>query len=392
MERSSIFVLVSRVPYPLDKGDKLRAYHQLKALSKTYDIHLCCLSEDALTVEQEEALEPFTVSLTVHVLKKWVKYWQLFLGLLSQKPFQIHYFYQLKISRAINAQIEALAPDFIYCQLIRVAEYVKDIHHIPKTLDYMDAFSMGMMRQASINKGLKKYIMRVEGDRLKRYENRIFDYFNHHTIISEQDKQFISHTANYTIKVVRNGIDESFLSYDRKVEKDYDLVFVGNLNYAPNIDSCVFIIDELLPALKVRYPEVKILLAGTSPNEKIISRVNCEKNHVTLSGWVDDIRDSYLSSKICIAPLFIGTGLQNKLLESMALGVPCITTNLANNALKATKGSHILIAQTVNEFVTQIEALLTNQSLYNDISENGKLFVQEHFNWPMSTEGIPFKA
>ncbi len=391
MEKPSIFVLVSRVPFPLDKGDKLRAYHQLNVLSKKYKIHLCCLTEEPVTKQQVEELTHFTTSLTIHTLKRGVKYWQLFLGLLSQKPFQVHYFYQRKIAKAINKQIDDLNPEFIYCQLVRVAEYVKNIHHIPKTLDYMDAFSLGMMRQASINKGLKKYVMKLEGERLKRYENRIFDYFNHHTIISEQDKQFISHTANYTINVVPNGIDNSFLSYQTKVRKKYDLVFVGNLSYAPNVDSCIFIIDELLPALKINQPNVKILLAGTSPDEKIISKAR-QRREISISGWVDDIRESYLSGKICIAPLFIGTGLQNKLLESMALGIPCVTTSLANNALKAEQDSDILIANTLQEFVIKIESLLYDKDLYNNISRNGKSFVKNQFNWEKSAYKIPFST
>lgn len=389
MEKRTLYVILSRIPFPLDKGDKLRAYHQLKSLSNAYDIHLCCLADKPITELQASELKKITVSLTVHVLNKWVRYWQLLMGLMSPKPFQVHYFYQKKIKKATGKQIEVLSPDLIYCQLIRVAEYVKHIHHIPKTLDYMDALSMGMMRQASINKGSKRYLMKVEGERLKRYENRIFDYFNHHTIISEQDKQFISHTANYTIKVVPNGIDGSFLNYKETIKKEYDLVFVGNLNYAPNIDSCLFIIDELLPALVRRYPDIKILLAGTSPHEKIVERAKSIES-ITISGWVDDIRASYLSSKICIAPLFIGTGLQNKLLESMALGVPCVTTNLANNALKAKPNTDILIANTLQEFVSKIENLMTDQKLYTTISESGKLFVKHHFNWEASSKTIPF--
>lgn len=387
--KPSLFVIVSRVPFPLDKGDKLRAYHQLKALSSRYNIHLTCLSDKKITQQQQKVLSEFTTSVTVHVLSKWMQYWQLLVALFTVKPVQVHYFYQRKIAKAVQQQIEVLNPDFIYCQLIRVTEYVKNIHHIPKTLDYMDVLSVGMMRQASINRGLKRYVMNVEGDRLRRYENRIFDYFNHHTIISEQDKQLINHTANYSIKVVPNGIDESFSDANLTVEKQYDLVFVGNLNYAPNVDSCLFIIDQLLPVLKAEWPNIKILLAGTSPSEKIKDSAKNNPN-ITISGWVDDIRTSYLSSKICIAPLFIGTGLQNKLLESMALGVPCITTTLANSALKAMPDKDVLIANTLAEFQIRIDSLLSDKELYNTMSVNGKRFVKSHFNWQKSVDLIVF--
>ncbi|MDX1350360.1 MAG: glycosyltransferase family 4 protein [Putridiphycobacter sp.] len=384
-----IFVILSRVPLPLDKGDKLRAYHQIKALAKENEVHLTCLADRRLSATEKTDLAALAHKVTVYRLQKWVQYWQLFLAIFSTKPFQVHYFYQRKIATSISKQIDQLEPDYIYCQLIRVSEYVKDIHHIPKTIDYMDALSVGMMRQASINSGVKRYVMKLEGERLKRYENRIFDYFNHHTIISEQDKQLISHTANYSIKVVPNGIDDSFLSYNKPVEKVYDLVFVGNLNYAPNVDSCMFIIDELLPALQKTKPDVRILLAGTNPNDKIIEKAKYRPN-ITISGWVDDIRACYLSSEICIAPLFIGTGLQNKLLESMALGVPCITTSLANNALKAKPNSEILIANTLQDYEQLISKLLKDKELYQTISQNGKSFVKSHFNWESSVASIPF--
>ena len=387
--KKKIVVVLSRVPYPLEKGDKLRAYYQIKELSKTYSVSLCCLTEEKISKPAKKELEKITDEFHVFKLKKWLIYWNVFKTTFSQKPFQVGYFFQHKIKKEITNCIRSFEPDFIYCQLIRAAEYVKDIYDFPKTIDYMDAFSKGMLRRADISKGLKRYLLKLEGERLKRYENRIFDYFDNHIIISEQDKKYITHSKNDTIQVVENGIDDSFFNYTSLSPKTYDLVFVGNLSYAPNVECCHYIIDYIFPELIKRLPSAKILLAGVTPHASIVSKVEGIEN-ITVSGWLRDIREGYVSGKLFVAPLFIGTGLQNKLLEAMALGVPCITTSLANNALKAKPDEAILIANSTFEFVDSIMNLLENESKYNDLSTAASQFVKHQFNWRESTGKIKF--
>ncbi len=387
-DQKKIFIILSRVPYPLEKGDKLRAYHQIRALSKDHYISLCCLSDRRTDKETLTELNKITDELDILYLNRWLIYWNVFKMLFSTKPFQIGYFFQKKYKKIIHRKIEELQPDVIYCQLIRVAEYVKDIHNIPKTIDYMDAFSKGMLRRAKIEKGIRKYLLKLEGERLRIYENRIFDYFDHHTIISEQDRYYIGHTNNHSIKVVENGIDASFFENLEQPEKQYDIVFVGNLNYAPNISCCEFLIDKLYPELVKVKPDFKILLAGANPHDSIRSKVSSNTN-IELSGWVEDIRFSYLSGKVFVAPLFIGTGLQNKLLEAMALGVPCVTTPLANNALGAQEGTEVLIAKTLQEFTDSVFLLLNDSGLYDNIGASARHFVKEHFDWKKSTGRIP---
>jgi len=383
-----IFIILSRVPYPLEKGDKLRAYHQIKELSKENKVALCCLSDQKVSKETIEHLEDITDELHILYLNKWLIYWNVFKMFFHSKPFQVGYFLQRRLKIKVQQIINAFDPDTIYCQLLRVAEYVKDIHNVPKTIDYMDAFSKGMLRRAEISKGFKKYLFNLEGQRLRVYENKIFDYFDYHIIISEQDKDFIGHSANQNIKVIENGIDESFFNFKTNVEVKFDVVFVGNLNYAPNISSCLYLINNLYPKLIKLKQQARVLLAGANPNDKILAAVRSNSN-IEVSGWVEDIRESYLAGKVFVAPLFIGTGLQNKLLEAMALGVPCITTTLANNALGAIPDQDILIANSEEEFVESIGRLLNDHELYDQIKNNAKNFVLDQFNWRKSTARIP---
>ncbi len=388
-QKKTIFFLTSRFPYPLEKGDKLRAYYQIKSLSKKYNIVLCSLTEKSINKEWKEELEKYCTDVYIFKLNRFLIGLNLFKAVFNpKKPFQVAYFFQNKIYKQINKIITNIKPDAIYCQLIRTSEYVKNIHNIPKTLDYMDALSEGMFKREKIASGFNKMLYKSEGNRLKRYENIIFDYFNHHTIISEQDKHKIAHPQQESITIIQNGVDDYFFNFDCKsVSKEFDLVFIGNLSYAPNIESSLYLINEVLPLFKSKGSKINLLLAGANPSPKILSQIKSE--NIQISGWVDDIRENYCKGKIFVAPLFIGTGLQNKLLEAMALGVPCVTTSLANNALQAKPNEEILIANNSTEFFNQIDLLLHNPEQYEEVKSNAKNFVKNKYNWDNASFKIP---
>ena len=378
-----IFVLLSRFPYPLDKGDKLRAYYQIKELSVFHEIHLCCLDDSNVQREHIKHLEAYCKSVNVIQLRKWQIAMNIFIGLFSSLPFQVWYFYQGHAHRKIKQLIKNIQPDHIYCQLLRTTEYVKHEHAIPKTLDYMDTFSKGMERRIE-NAGWKKALIKTEFQRLKKYENLIFEYFENKTIISKQDQEFIFHPNRSKIDVIPNGIDLSKFA-PLEIDKQYDLVFVGNMRYAPNVESALFIVHEILPLLLKEKPDIRILLSGSSPAKAVLELAS---KYVTVSGWVDDIRESYAKGKIFFAPLNIGTGLQNKLLEAMAMGIPCITSSLANNALKATDKKEILIGNTPQEYKHLILNLLSDTEKSNAIATDGKKYVENTFDWKVSTQKL----
>ncbi|UKN01647.1 glycosyltransferase [Paracrocinitomix mangrovi] len=378
-----LFVLLSRFPYPLEKGDKLRAFHQIKELSKKHEIHLVCLSDQKVKDEWKKEVQQYCKSLNVFELKKGLLYWNTAKQFFTDKPFQVGYFYQKWIQRKINQLIKDIDPDHIYCQLIRTAEYVKNNLNIGKTLDYQDALSKGLYRRAEIAKGIKKSVFLNEAKRLSEYENRIFDYFNHHTIISEQDKNLINHTNKEEIVIVENGISDDFLNYEIKSEAIYELIFVGNMNYPPNVECAEYLATQVLPLLS---ENTKLGLIGASPNQRVLALA--KHPNITVTGWVDDIKMAYASGKIFAAPLFIGTGLQNKLLEAMAIGIPSVTTRLANNALHAKEGEEILLADDAEGFAEQINILLEDEQMQNKLATQAKQFVKTHFNWASSVQKL----
>lgn len=243
----------------------------------------------------------------------------------------------------------------------------------------MDALSMGIERRIKKTPWIYRIVFKIEAKRLKLYERSVFDYFEVKTIISEQDKQLILHPDKQQIHVIPNGIDPHFFE-PVAIKATKELVFVGNLNYPPNIEAVDFIIKELIP----KNTSYKYLISGANPSVSLLKR-SSKLSQITLNGWVDDIRTAYLSGKIFIAPMKIGTGMQNKLLEAMAVGLPCITTTLANNAIHAVHNESILVADTPEEFISCIDRLLGDSSLYKKIAENGQKLVQEKYSWKKTT-------
>ncbi len=377
-----IFVLLSRFPYPLEKGDKLRAYYQIKELSTSHEIHLCALSDTQVSQDSINELKPYCKSIDVVRVAKLRSYFQLAFGLLFSKlPFQVMYFYSKSAKRKITQLIEKYQVDHIYAQLIRTSEYVKDIHHIPKTLDYMDALSRGMERRIANSPFYLKPFVKIEALRLKRYEHFIYAYFTTCTIISVQDRDLIVNADNEAIEIIPNGVQHDFF-YSQRRPKKYDLIFTGNMSYEPNVLSAEYLAKEIIPLIAKQHPTVQLAIVGANPSSRVKALAN---KNIKVTGWVEDIRTYYDEAKLFIAPMQIGTGLQNKLLEAMSMELPCITSELANNALGAKENETILIGRSPQEYAELALELLSNPEKAATFAVKGHQYVNDHFSWKTST-------
>ncbi|MBA3899412.1 MAG: glycosyltransferase [Bacteroidetes bacterium] len=375
-----IFVLLSRVPYPLDKGDKLRAFHQVKELSKRHEIILCALSEGPVSDEARNVLSQYCKHLEIIPLKKYLIPFNILKSFLKGNPLQVGFFYQNEVQKKINQLINEHQPEHIFCQLVRVLEYVKHLN-IPITLDYMDALSKGVERRISSANIFYKPVFHLESTRLKAYEQKAFENVTGRSIISIQDRDLINHPDKEQILVVPNGVDTEYFQ-PQALQADYSLVFTGNMNYPPNVECAEYLAKEIFPELLKKIPGAKLLISGVNPSSSVKA---LESENITVSGWVKDIRQSYARASIFIAPMRIGTGLQNKLLEAMAMKKPCITSELANNALGAVAGKDILVGQSTAEYVDLIVKLLNDDKLRLELAQNGYSFVHNTYNWAKST-------
>lgn len=382
IHKPQLLVVLSRFPFPLEKGDKLRAYYQIKELSKEYRITVFATSEKQIAQEDFEKVQAICEHVEVQYLPLAQRILSLFWAFFSDLPFQVHYFFSLSGRNRVRTMLLENDFEHIYCQLIRTSEYVKNIHHIPKTIDYMDAFSTGMERRISRRPCYDRWLFRWESKRLRRYERKIFDFFEHHTIISAQDRSLIAHPNKERIVAIPNGIAPTFFEPMER-EETYDFVFVGNMSYPPNIDAVFYMAKHVLP----EFPASTLLVSGATPHASL-KKLAGSNSQIELTGWLDDIRSSYLKGKIFIAPMTIGTGMQNKLLEAMALKTPCITTDLANNAIGAIDGKHLLVGNTPTEINSKIRQLLDAPNERKAMAEAAHTFVKEQYSWEETTQEL----
>ena len=376
-----LFVILSRVPYPLEKGDKLRAFNQLKILSKQHDIYLFALNDAVLHADSVSILSSFCKEVHIFNLPKREILQNLIRFFFSDKPLQCGYFYNKKAQLIVNELIAEIKPDHIYAQLIRTAEYVKN-QQIAKTIDYQDVLSKGMFRQIERASFWKRWILSLEYKRLMNYERYIFSYFDHKTIITGVDRDLMLHPRKEEIVVVPNGVDFELFS-PVECRKKYDLVFTGNMSYLPNISAAEYIVNEILPQLLKDFPSIRIALCGANPSSRV---KRLQNKNVEVTGWVENIQEYYAQSRIFIAPMELGTGLQNKLLEAMAMKIPCITSVLASMPLNVVNQRDIVICDSISDYIQAIKLLLSQPQHYETIANNGYNFVRENYNWEHTTQ------
>lgn len=380
-----IFVLLPRIPYPLEKGDKLRAFNQIKQLAKHNEIVLCALNDNTKVSEQDafHALQPYCQSISFISINKA----QILLGLVRAffkgLPLQCGYFYNRKAAKRIDTLITKHKPDMLFGQLLRVAEYIRH-KSIPKALDYQDIFSYGMKRRADIASPVTRPIYDMEYRRLKRYEAAIFNDFDVRSIISEPDRALFPHERRNEILIVPNGVDHDYFKPQEK-EKKYDLVFTGNMSYPPNVNAVEYLAHEIMPIVWKTLPETKLYIAGATPDPKVKKAASAR---IIVSGWLDDIRDAYAESRIFIAPMRIGTGLQNKLLEAMSMRLPAITSPLANASLGAKPDEEILVGDKAETLAQHILTLLTDKEKADHVAQAGFDFTNRVYDWGKATKKL----
>ena len=379
-----LLVVLSRFPYPLEKGDKLRAYHQIRVLSRQHDIYLFALSDTEVPASSLEALKPFCKEIRVGRICWWTKLSNSLRAFFKGWPIQCGYFYSREAKRALRQFAAEVKADAIYAQLVRTVPYVQELKG-DKTIDYQDVFSQGMLRRAERAPFWQKPFFKMESRRLQRYEADVFPLFQHHTIITEVDRDLMPVKDKDKISIVGNGVDFEQYRYDGQ-EKIYDLIFAGNMSYAPNVDAAEFIVKQILPNLLPQFPNLRLVLCGVNPAPRVRA---LQGPHVTVTGWVDSIAVYYAQSKIFIAPMRLGTGLQNKLLEAMATQLPCVTSPLAGKPLKGVVPQQdILICSTPDDYAVAITRLLADSTYYQQIAQQGYQYVQQRYSWEAATEPL----
>lgn len=371
-----ILAVLPRFPYPLEKGDKLRAYHQLRQLAKSNQIYLFCTTHTKLSSEEIEAVSLFCADVKIVRTTKIKSILNAALYFATGRSLQLGYWYSLTTKAAFRRFEQKVKPDVLYCQMVRTMPWVEK-SQTAKVIDYQDALSTNVARRAKMSSGLWKKILNHEARCLEEAEQKALTVFDRYTIISRRDRRAVRKESDIHIDVVTNGIDSDYFS-PQEVEKTSDIVFCGNMQYEPNVNAAKFLVERIMPKVWRTLPDTTVVLAGAEPTKAVRALAG---QKVTVTGWVEDIRPYYQSARIFVAPMLSGSGLQNKLLEAMSMGIPCVTTLVANGTLGATSKQEILVGKCTDAMASHIVRLLGDANLRKRLSENGRAFVQKNYSW-----------
>ncbi len=372
-----LLVVSSRLPYPIQKGDKLRLYHQIKTLSKHFEVYLYSCAISDVKNDDINKLKKYCKEVFVHEIEKSDIITNIGSALLLGGPFQVALYSNPKIKKEISDIVSNFKIEHIYCQLIRMADNVADLK-IPKTIDFMDAFGYGMEQRGKSGSFFKKLIYNIESTRVKKYEKKIYDQFDNHLIITDQDRNRLE-LGDKKVHVIQNGVDSDFFTHKTSAN-DYDLVFVGNMGYLPNVVAAKYLAKEILPILNEKTnKKYSLFIAGARPTNEVINLT--EDENVVVAGWLEDIRSAYQVGRIFVAPIFSGIGQQNKILEAMSMKIPVVLNQSVAEGIGMIHEKNCLIANTPNEFVDAIIRIENDNSLREKITNNGRVLVEEKFNW-----------
>ncbi|CAH7142297.1 Glycosyl transferase family 1 [Vibrio chagasii] len=379
MLKKKILVLTPRYPYPVIGGDRLRIFEICRELSKKYSVTLLSLCETQTEMEMENPSDGVFSSVYKVFLPKWKSYLNCLLALPTTKPLQVAYYNSSEFSKLVNEL--SLEHDLVLPHLIRMADYAKNLNG-PKVLEMTDAISMNYSRfiETKNNAGLKGYIYKIEQSRLNRYEKKITQHFDYNVLVSQFDKDFLFKPSDkYYEKtlVCSNGVDLSSLPYEFSPRKK-EVVFIGNMFSAQNFDAAMWFAKECLPLLRKHGDYTFKVIGRIKPEgEQKFNRIE----GVVVTGAVDNVVVHARGAIAGICSVRLAAGVQNKILEYMALGLPSITTATGLEGLDSIPEQDILVADTPDEFTKQILRIDNDTEFAKSISVNALSYVQTNHSW-----------
>jgi len=366
----NILYLTHTCPYPPNRGDRIRCYHILKHLSKNYELTLLYPVFDAQHDVCAEYLQQYcktVIPFKHHIL---ASYLSCFKSIFSNRSFSVSYFY----SRMLQKFIQQLSPDIALVDCSTMAQYALDMS-CPKILDFVDIDSQKWNYFSSMAGFPYSPIYRIEARRLAKFERFLSKRFDYCLVTSSHERSLLDNISH--IKVLSNGVDQQYFS-TQHTPMHGSIIFTGVMNYFPNSDAVVHFHRHIFPLIKRQVPAAQFIIAGMYPTTQIRKLAD---RHTTVTGFVPDIRAYVSKAAVCVVPLRIAMGVQNKILEAMAMGVPVVATSAANRGINATHEREILVADEPESFAAATTRLLTDQSLRDAIRENAKQFIDQNFRW-----------
>ncbi len=375
-----ILYIAHRLPYPPDKGDKIRSFHMIKHLSQHHSVRLACLAWSPQELEKAKALRDYCAAVDVVLLRpRWSKIKSL-VHLFSSKPLTVQYFYSKHLQRLIHQRIIEEEFDAIIVFSSCMAQFLPPGQTGFKIIDFTDVDSDKWLQYAEHVKSPLSIIYRLESKKLKKYEISLASLYDCCTVISEaEERLFRSYSKRFVLCTVPNGVDLEYFQVKTEVPDEPTLIFMGVMDYYANVDGVLYFHDQILPHIRRVIPNVKLIILGGNPT-RAIRRLGRSKN-VSITGYVQDVRSFLSQATACVVPLRIARGVQNKVLEAMAMGLPVVATSRAVEGIDARPGRDLMVADDPVEFAARTVKLLFDRQLQQKMSRSARKLVESKYHW-----------
>lgn len=380
-----ILFVTGRFPYPLLRGDQLRAFHQLRLLGPRHRITLVTFAARPPAGEARDAVAGFCERIVSVPLRRPGMARNLLRHAFSPLPLQAALYDDPAMARALRALVPDGGYDIAHVQLARMAPHLASCRARARVVDLVDALSLGMERRAARDRPPARWLARLEARRLRAYESRVCAQAEQAIVCSRVDLEALGAPPN--VAVVPNGVDLVRFPFGRAGREPGRVVFTGNLGYFANADAVLWFAGQVLPLVRRSLPGVRFEVVGARP-PRALRRLARGDGAITLVGPVADVGERLRGAQAAVAPLQAGSGQSNKILEAMASGAPVVATPLAAGGIEARDGEHLLLAATPEEFAGELARLLGDPALAERLAGAGRRLVEAAYTWERSLERL----
>jgi polysaccharide biosynthesis protein PslH len=378
-----VLALVTRLPVPPWRGDQIRAYHHLRLLARRHDVTLCALPLGGVERAHVEAVRALGVRVEVVPLGIASAAPALARALIDGAPLQTLLYRRRRAVARIRDLLARERFDVVHAQLVRTGAYWPDGSGPPVVLDLIDALSENFARRAAHDRGPLALVSALEGPRLRRYEQALVARAAATLVVAEPDRRAL---GGARVWVVPNGVDLNAFRFVARGRMPGRIVFAGNLGYFPNVDAARWLVDEILPAVQRAVPAASVHLAGARPSRAV--RALARRPGVSLVADVPAMAPEIASGSVAVIAMRSGSGMQNKVLEAMAVGTPVVTTPQVAAAFAARDGEHLLLGDTGPALAEAATALLRDEARARRIAEAARALVERAYGWDASAAGV----
>jgi glycosyltransferase involved in cell wall biosynthesis len=377
---AKILVLTSRWPFPSYGGDTVRILNICRELSQRHDITMLSPNDGAFDPVPAAFKNVFR---SVHVvqLPRWRSWMNALFALITRTPLQVAYFKSDEYGRIARQLISE--SDLILCHLIRTAQFAAGAR-IPAVLEMTDAISLNYERVIAVGGGrsLMKSVYAIERTRVLNYELECLRKFAVTSLVSAVDRDYLAGKSADDVArrmiVATNGAEGERFRVSSNLQGN-SVLFLGKMSTVPNIDACEYFASECLALIRARRPAIEFQIVG--PISPAVAARLQRFPGVVVRGAVEDLSEVAANCFCGIAPMRLGAGVQNKILDYMAMGIPCVTTTVGHEGLGAANGREIVVADGADEMSKAVLKLYEDRSAAATIGEAGRGYVRRYHTW-----------